>query len=216
MIMEHKPNYYSIVKHYENCLAIYGDTHKGVDWPDKAGADLRYKVMSSVLKANPNNEISILDFGCGTAEFYQFLVDSGFTNFKYTGLDISPKFIEVAKSKFPGLDFICMDFLKDSNEFGSFDYIIMNGVFTEKLNLSFDEMWNYLKELLPIVFRHTNKAIAFNVMSKNVDWERSDLFHLPMDILAQYLTKELSRHFIFRHDYGLYEYTAYVFVEPNN
>ena len=213
--MEKKPDYQSIVKHYENCLAMYGDTHKGVDWPDKAGADLRYKVMSGILKSDGDNEISILDFGCGTAQFYQFLVDSGFVNFKYTGLDISPKFIEVARSKFPELDFICQDFLKDSNEFGSYDYVIMNGVFTEKLELSFDEMWIYLKELLPLVFKHTKKAIAFNVMSKNVDWERSDLFHLPMDTLAQFLTTELSRHFIFRHDYGLYEYTACVFVEPN-
>ncbi|KIC92328.1 class I SAM-dependent methyltransferase [Flavihumibacter sp. ZG627] len=214
--MEKKPDYQSIVKHYENCLAKYGDSHKGVDWPDKAGADLRYKVMSSVLKSSEEKAISILDFGCGTAQFYQFLVDSGLVNFKYTGLDISPKFIDVARSKFPTLDFICRDFLRDSNEFESYDYIIMNGVFTEKLDLSFDEMWVYLKELLPLVFRHTKKAIAFNVMSKNVDWERNDLFHLPMDILAQFLTTELSRHFIFRHDYGLYEYTAYVFVEPNN
>ena len=48
-------------------------------------------------------------------------------------------------------------------------------------------------------------------MSKQVDWERDDLFHLPLDLLADYLTRNLSRHFVIRNDYGLYEYTVYVY-----
>ena len=30
-------------------------------------------------------------------------------------------------------------------------------------------------------------GIAFNVMTKHVDWERDDLFHLPFDQLAEWL-----------------------------
>jgi hypothetical protein len=30
-------------------------------------------------------------------------------------------------------------------------------------------------------------------------------------LLAEFLTKDLTRNFIFRNDYGLYEYTAYVY-----
>jgi hypothetical protein len=37
------------------------------------------------------------------------------------------------------------------------------------------------------------------------------LFHLPFDTLASFLTSELTRNFVFRNDYGLYEYTAYVY-----
>ena len=55
------------------------------------------------------------------------------------------------------------------------------------------------------------RGIAFNVMSKHVDWERDDLFHLPFDVLAAFLRAEISRHYQFRADYGLYEYTAYVY-----
>jgi hypothetical protein len=47
-----------------------------------------------------------------------------------------------------------------------------------------------------------------------VDWERDDLFHLPMDILADFLSREVSRHFAIRADYGLYEYTVHVYREP--
>ena len=57
----------------------------------------------------------------------------------------------------------------------------------------------------------TSKGVAFNVMSKAVDWEREDLFHLPADLLIDFLTKKLTRNFIIRNDYGLYEYTTYIY-----
>jgi len=54
-------------------------------------------------------------------------------------------------------------------------------------------------------------GVAFNVMSKHVDWERDDLFHLPFDTLARYLIASLTRNFVIRSDYGLYEYTTYIY-----
>ncbi len=32
--------------------------------------------------------------------------------------------------------------------------------------------------------------------------------------LVNFLTRELSRHFIIRNDYGLYEYTTYLYHKP--
>src|SRR5439155_23075753 len=93
----------------------------------------------------------------------------------------------------------------------NFYYIVMTGVFTEKCELSFDEMFSYFKRLTAKVFEHAEVGIAFNVMSKQVDWERDDLFHLPFDMLASFLSQKLSRNFVIRHDYRLYEYTTYVY-----
>ena len=87
----------------------------------------------------------------------------------------------------------------------------MNGVFTEKRGLTFDEMFQYFKELIEKVFSLSNKGVAFNVMSKNVDWEREDLFHLSHDVLSSFLCNKLTRNYIVRNDYGLYEYTVYLF-----
>jgi hypothetical protein len=72
-------------------------------------------------------------------------------------------------------------------------------------------MFSYFQQLLRRVFEHATIGIAFNVMSKHVDWERDDLFHLPFDTLAEFLTKEVTRNFVLRNDYGLYEYTTYVY-----
>jgi hypothetical protein len=72
-------------------------------------------------------------------------------------------------------------------------------------------MFVYFRRLAARVFQHAQIGMAFNVMSKHVDWERDDLFHLPFDLLAGFLQKELTRNYVFRNDYGLYEYTTYVY-----
>ena len=86
----------------------------------------------------------------------------------------------------------------------------MNGVFTEKRELTFNEMWDYFTKIITVVYEKCNVGFAFNVMSKNVDWEREDLFHVSLDILSEFLCKNITRNYIVRNDYGLFEYTVYV------
>lgn len=90
---------------------------------------------------------------------------------------------------------------------------MMNGVFTEKQTLTHEEMSSYFQILLKKAFQLAKKGLAFNVMSKHVDWERNDLFHLSFDDMVSFVTKHLSRHFVVRNDYGLYEYTVYIYHE---
>jgi hypothetical protein len=64
--------------------------------------------------------------------------------------------------------------------------------------------------MLRAVWPSAKRGLAFNVMSKQVDWEREDLFHLPLSLLAEFLCAEVTRDFVVRNDYGLYEYTVYL------
>ncbi len=205
-----KDKYWEIVKHYESCLDQHGDTHLGVDWPKKEDADTRYKVMLEVIR-NDGPSISLLDFGCGASHLHEYILRNDLRHIRYAGLDISHKFIELSKSKFPKNDYYCVDILQDATFVKTFDYIIMNGVFTEKRGLSFEDMIAYFKKMIVRVFNNCKRGIAFNVMSKHVDWEREDLFHLSHDILAEFLTKRVTRNYIIRNDYGLYEYTVYAY-----
>ncbi|GAC20080.1 class I SAM-dependent methyltransferase [Paraglaciecola arctica] len=208
-------NYKSIVEHYEDCLDEHGDNHHGVDWPNKKDALKRYEVMLDVI---PKNELTssnkLLDFGCGAAHLLEFVLkQEKYKNVvDYSGADLSEKFISLSKDKFPNINFYRFDLLDmDLSTLPKFDYVVLNGVFTEKRELTFSEMWSYFQEMIKRVFLITNKGIAFNVMSKAVDWEREELFHLPTDQLIDFLTKEVSRNFIIRNDYGLYEYTVYIY-----
>ena len=204
--------YLNIVTHYESCLERHGDIHLGVDWPRFPDVETRYRVMLEViLPESRGRQIRLLDFGCGAAHLNEYIRRHRLEDIEYAGLDLSEKFLQLSQSKFPTAHFYCLDLLDPKASLPSFDYIVLNGVFTEKRELSFDEMLSYFKLLLKRVFEHATIGIAFNVMSKHVDWEREDLFHLPFDTLASFLKAELTRNFVFRNDYGLYEYTTYVY-----
>ncbi|MGN6085438.1 class I SAM-dependent methyltransferase [Trinickia sp.] len=206
--------YHSLIRHYEDCLARHGDTHRGVDWPNAADAAKRYRVMLDVIKPG-HGECTLLDFGCGASHLYQYMLDAGVSGIRYAGLDASPAFCELSRGKYPHNEYTCLDVLKQPEQLGEFDYVVMNGVFTEKREMSYDAMWDYFRGMLRVVFGKARRGIAFNVMSKEVDWERDDLFHVPLTELTHFLARELSRHYVVRHDYGLYEYTTYVYKESN-
>jgi SAM-dependent methyltransferase len=204
--------YLSIVTHYESCLERHGDTHLGVDWPRKEDAETRYRVMLEIIRhQDPAQSVRLLDFGCGASHLYEYIMAHGIPGIAYSGLDISEQFVRLSQNKFPGNQYYCMDVLADDAALPMFDYVTMNGVFTEKGALPFDEMYTYFKTLLTRAFKRTEIGLAFNVMSKHVDWERDDLFHMPFDLLATFLGQELTRNYVIRGDYGLYEYTTYVY-----
>jgi len=202
--------YLEIVAHYESCLKEHGDTHRGVDWPKAEHVDIRYQVMLEVIREDKSN-VSLLDFGCGASHLYEYIRRKGLTNIAYAGLDISQEFVALCRRKFPWLSYYCMDVLIEGDSLPEFDYIVMNGVFTEKRSLCYSEMLEYFFNVLRRLYAKTLIGLAFNVMSSHVDWERDDLFHLPLDTMAAFVTRELGRDFVVRNDYGLYEYTTYLY-----
>lgn len=207
-----KKIYTDIISHYEDCLFKHGDNHLGVDWPKLEDVDKRYKVMLDIIKFDEDilHYPTLLDFGCGTAHLLEYIQKNKRDNISYTGLDISQKFIDVARNKFPLVNFYCCDILEEQNSVLKYDYIVMNGIFTEKRELSNEQMWEYFKQLISVIYAKANRGIAFNVMSKNVEWERDDLFHVSHDLLSDFLCRNITRNYIIRNDYGLYEYTVYI------
>jgi len=196
--------------HYKACYAEYGDTYRGVDWPKAEHVDIRYQVMLDVIRGD-SPHVSLLDFGCGLSHLYEYMQRRELTHIEYAGLDISEEFIELSREKFPGLPYYCMNVLTEGAELPEFDYIVMNGVFNVRRPLSYEEMLEYFTEVLRKVYYRARVGLAFNVMSSHVDWERDDLFHLPLDTMAAIVIKEFGRDFIIRNDYGLYEYTTYLY-----
>ena len=211
--MNNKKKYKVIIKHYESCLEKYGDSHLGVDWPRFEDANTRHALMLGIIPKGSKKPIELLDFGCGASHFWEYIQNEGIKNINYSGLDISEKFIALSRSKYPFITYYCLDILDEGVDIPDFDYIIMNGVFTSKRELSFDYMLSYFKKVIHRVFQKARIGLAFNVFSKHVDWEKDDLFHLPFDLLAEFLKKEISRYFVIRCDHKLYDYTVYVYKQ---
>ncbi len=214
--MMNDKSHLNFVSYAESFLDKHGDNYLGVGWTKRPeDADARYKVMLDVIHPGTHGKVELLDFGCGASHLYEYMLRNNINNVSYSGLDISEKFLSLSKGKFPSIKYYHLDILEDEGDLPDFDYILMNGIFTSKCDLSFEAMLAYFQKLVLKVFDKVRIGIAFNVMSKQVDWERDDLFHLPFDVLASFLTQNLSRHFVIRHDYRLYEYTTYVYKQVN-
>ncbi len=201
--------FHILAAHYENCFLQHGDTARGVDWPDAEGARVRYRVMAELSRDRGD----FLDFGCGAGHFLEYLQQTRTPCPGYRGLDISPIFVDLCRSKYPGVAFDCMDVMAPDAVIPSEDYVIMNGVFTEKREVPHEVFFDAMTVVLTKVFAAAKRGMAFNLMSKYVDWERDDLFHVPYDNIIRFVMS-LSRHHLIRADYGLREYTVYVYKSP--
>jgi SAM-dependent methyltransferase len=207
-----EPAYTRIVAHYTDCFARHGATAKGVDWPKDGDVATRYGVMLGVA-AGHALPFSLLDLGCGYGALLDWMGERR-ADIEYRGIDLSAPMIDEAKKRHPGGVFEVRDILTAPLADNSVDFVVMNGVMTEKLTLSQSDMEAFAKQLIKSAFASAKYGIAFNVMSAQVDWKREDLFHWGFDELAAFLNAEVSRHYSFRADYGLYEYTAYVYKQP--
>ena len=188
----------------------HGDNSAGVGWFKPEVSDGRYAAHAAVIK-DKKEKATLLDFGCGLAAFYTWLKENGYEGIEYTGLDKGDDYVVACKSKFPGIKFIQGEILDDENAFGNFDYIVLCGIFTMKLDISNDEMWEYLKTLVRKVWQKADKGISFNCTSPFVDWEREDLYHLPFEKVLKFVNDELSRDFEIKAHYAnSYEYTVIV------
>jgi SAM-dependent methyltransferase len=206
----------ALVSHYERCFHLHGVSPKGVDWPNGPDLEARFATLLSVLDGTPEEPPPVLlDVGCGPGLLLDYLHATGrLTRVEYQGIDLSPVMVEAARQRWPGKDFSARDIISEPLADQSVDVVVMNGVLTEKLDLSHEAMVGLAQGLILAAFRTARIGIAFNVMSNRVDWERPDLFHWGFDELAAFLNARVSRHYAFRADYGLYEYAAFVWREP--
>jgi SAM-dependent methyltransferase len=206
-------SHYDIVRACEGDFLRFGDTFEGAGWTkDEALADRRYAVMLDLV-SDWHEPYSLLDFGCGTARLLDFARRSGrHTSLQYSGLDLSQPVIAHCRAKYPDRDFYSIDVLAGTQSLPVFDVVLLNGVFHYKGDMSFADMYSYFEQLLLAVRPHARRALAFNVMSTHVEWTRDDLFHLPIGAATDFVANSLDRRFVVRQDYGLYEYTVYVYL----
>jgi SAM-dependent methyltransferase len=205
------PDYYEIARCTESYFDRFGDSPLGMGWTTQAGARARYRVMLEVIQPQSPRPVRLLDVGCGGGYLLEYIRSTCPYDIEYSGIDISPRFVDLCRRKFPRHSFELLDVLENPGELSEFDYIVINGVFTSKCSMTFEQMWEFARRLLAALFPRARYGLAFNATSKQVDWERDDLFHLPLDTVADFLCRNLTRNFLIRNDYGQYEFTTYVY-----
>jgi SAM-dependent methyltransferase len=197
--------------HYTETFKKHGPNSLGLDWGVHTNrVELRFMQMTKLLKERQN--FSILDIGCGYGAYCEFLEAQNFKNYQYTGIDLVEEMITCAASNLPKSNFIIEDFLKLDDSL-RFDYIICNGIFTQKLLISDNDMLEYLHLFLRKMHKMSTKGFCFNAMSKHANFYAPNLFYLLPSDLINWVSENLTRSIILNQSYGLFEFTFYAYKE---
>jgi trans-aconitate methyltransferase len=152
------------------------------------------------------SKTSICDVGCGYGDLATYL-STRFEGFSYTGLDITPLFLERARQLHPAHEFLCADIAEE--EFNRrFDYFLVSGA----MNFRVDDNMALTTGMLRKMFELADKGVAVNFLSTYVNYEKPHNFHHgPEEMFA--FARTLTRRVALRHDYPLWEFTLYLYKE---
>lgn len=198
--------------HYSELFSLHGPSPQGVDWgKDEAKALLRYEKMLNVL-AKSREKPSLLDVGCGYGGLYSYAMSKNI-DLDYTGIDVADNMIEWAAANLSSARFIRADVL-DFQFQRSFDYVVCNGILTQKLDIPALQMDEFAAELIRRMFSLCRRGAAFNVMTTKVNYFSNNLYYRnPAELMAWCLA-EFTRHIKLDHGYPLFEYTVYLYRQP--
>ena len=196
-------------EHYVKKFDEHGASSQGVDWGPQEKADIRYQVMMNVVhEADREAGFSMLDVGCGYGGQLDFAKANGYTA-QFTGIDVAPNMIEHANQNLPEGEWITTDlFGWDDNR--QFDYVVCNGILTQKLSTTTLEMEAFASKLIASMWAKTRKGLVFNCMTTHVDFKNDGNFYKnPLEMLAEAL--KYTHDVRLDHAYPLYEYAIYMY-----
>lgn len=197
-----------VKRHYAALIGEHGDAPAGAQWADRETQERRFEVLCEVGDLTSSR---VLDYGCGTAHLLDFLKQRGFVG-RYTGYDLVPKALEVAEQRHPTAVFEARDVLEHGVE-GTHDYVVVSGVFNSPAKDPLGLMTATLSKL----FASTNVALAFNCMSRYVDFLDPELSYFAPEEVFAFCKQTLSPRVCLRHDYEVrpgvvpYEFAVYVY-----
>jgi SAM-dependent methyltransferase len=195
--------------HYNKTFQKYGACSQGVDWGSKEKLALarQYKMLNVVK--NKQAISTILDVGCGYGALLD-VIKIEKLDLVYTGIDLVEIMIESALKKHLGNNFICGDIL--NIDIGDYDYVVCNGILTQKMDISTLVMNKFAQELIKKMYQISNYGVAFNVMTTYVNFQKDNLYYRNPAELVSWCMSELTPHVNLDSAYDpWYEYTIYLY-----
>lgn len=195
----------NIDNYYTSKIKTHGATPKGVDWNGEKSQFIRFEQLSKVIN---QDRFSINDVGCGYGKYSEYLSQS-YSDFIYSGYDLSNEMVKNAKKLYPNLNFETIIQLK---EIRKADYCIASGIFSVKMQHNKDEWLSYIISTLEEMSEKSIKGFSFNMLTKYSDKEymRDDLYYADPLFIFDYCKRNFSNQVALLHDYGLYEFTILV------
>lgn len=196
----------STVDWYRRRLDQYGPGIQALSSGTESRRALRFDVLTGVGIA-PG--CSVLDVGCGFADYFAFLRDAGIA-VEYTGVDLVSELVERAKADHPGLEVSVRDLQRQPFPDASFDYVVCSQTF----NLRFGDEDNteLVQDMLRRMFASARRGVAIDFVTDWVDFREDYLVYRNPEAMFRF-AKSLTRRVVLRHDYPLFEFCLYLYPD---
>jgi SAM-dependent methyltransferase len=171
---------------------------------DRLQQCVAFEVLAEVGELCGSEEPSVLDAGCGRGDFLQYLRERDFSG-RYSGVDLVPELIEVARTRYPDVTLIAADILDPDLALEPHDYVVAAGLFDYRTPDSDERLPRIVRRLFDLCRR----GLAWNVLNV-APAGRADLYRAPPgELLA--LCETLTPWFVVRGDYDAHALTFYLY-----
>jgi SAM-dependent methyltransferase len=194
-----------ITRRYRDRLQQHGASSQALATGTPERQATRFGVLAGI---GDLDGASVLDLGCGFADFYAYLLDRGIRP-RYTGYDICPEFIEHARQRFPEARFEVRDVQVDGIP-ERFDYVISSQTFNNRL--AHEDNMKVMQDVLRLSYGASQKGVAIDMMTAHVDFREDRLFYYSPEEIFRF-SKTLTKRVLLRHDYPLFEFTVYLYKD---
>jgi SAM-dependent methyltransferase len=173
----------------------YGIDNKSLFWP-KGRQRIRFEQHLSMLensKKRSNETLSILDYGCGFSDLYEYIINANISVSEYIGVDILDEFLQVGKKKFNQNNYYTRDFFC-SNIHITADLIVASGTFNIRYFNEYEKNYKFLLSEITMLSKRAKSYISFDFMTDQVDYMNINAFHIS----PARLERDLKENFNFR------------------
>lgn len=192
----------AVIDRYNERLKELGTTAQALGWRDEAQQRLRFRILTEIADCSG---ASVLDVGCGFGDLLDYLRAKGQPPASYTGTDLNPALLDIARERHPEASFHTAGDLSGFAD-DSHDFLFVSGLF----NFRIEDNVGFLQTLIRDCYRVARRGVAFNCLGSFVDYQDEHLYyHREQDVFA--FGKSLTRFVTLRADYPLYEFTVYLF-----
>jgi SAM-dependent methyltransferase len=199
----HPDDVSQVVRRYQERIAKHGATFASLNSGDEQKQELRHRVLASALRGDSP---SILEVGCGLADFYSHLLRNH-QSCSYRGYDIVPEYIAECRRNYPQADFDLRNVFVEGIE-GTYDTIIMSQVLNNRYAKS-DNM-QVMQRALNLAFQHTRVSVAVDMLSTYVEFRNPDLFYYSPEEIFR-MAKAIAPRVVIRHDYRAFEFCVHLY-----
>lgn len=197
-------NHQFISGYYNRLIKKYGiNSIKSIGWTS-GKQEIRFQELINYFKFK--KYFTLLDLGCGKGDLFNYLTDMRSINtFEYLGCDVNLNFIEYARKRFDNIS--SCNFKHSQDDFptnleeNSYDFCVASGL----LSSSFVTK-DYRDKLLVSLYKICSKAMAFNLLTKDVDYEEEKYFYSEISEIIRLFEPISSKIIISKNKY-LYEKT---------